>query len=126
MKKIVRTVWISIVSGLALLVACTTPKGLSRAEKKQLKAERAELIALIEQQSGVMSDNPKEQLGIRQYELELRERLHVIDNKLGIEEGVAENDEKMGVISHEMDSLRKAILRPSSQPHPCVYGPPPR
>ena len=51
MKKVVRTVWISLLTGLAFLVACTTPKGLTRAEKKQLKAERAELVAQIEEES---------------------------------------------------------------------------
>ena len=52
MKKVVRTVWVSLLSGLAFLVACASPNGLSRAEKKQLKAERAAIIRSEERRVG--------------------------------------------------------------------------
>ena len=48
MKKVVRTVWISLLSGLAFLVACTCQNKLTRAEKKQLKQERAVIMEQIE------------------------------------------------------------------------------
>ena len=40
MKKVVRTVCIGALSGLAFLAACCSSKGLTRAEKKQLKHDR--------------------------------------------------------------------------------------
>ena len=40
MKKVVRSIWICALSGLAFLGACCSSRGLSRAEKKKLKKER--------------------------------------------------------------------------------------
>lgn len=43
MKKIVRIVWISALSGLAFLAACCTQNGLTRKERKQLLKEREQV-----------------------------------------------------------------------------------
>ena len=40
MKKVVRSIWICALSGLAFLGACCSSRGLSRAEKKKLMKER--------------------------------------------------------------------------------------
>ena len=37
MKKIVRTIWISVLTGLAMLVACDTQHRIKRTEKKQFE-----------------------------------------------------------------------------------------
>ena len=126
MKKIVRTVWISILSGLAFLVACTTSKGLSRAEKKQLKAERVEIINQIDKQRQESSDvtDPNAIMGYRGTELQLRERLNQIDGMLGNDEALKDNNGIIADIHHEMDSLQAAIDA-ANKPKPCVYGPPP-
>lgn len=111
MKKIVRTVWISLLSGLAFLVACTSPKGLTRAEKKQLKEERTAIITQIGQhrQDSEGVNDPEVVLGYRNSEYSLRERLSEINSRLGDSEAQAENGEKMGIILSEMDSLRGII-----------------
>ena len=125
MKKVVRTVWISLLSGLAFLVACTTPKGLSRAEKKQLKAERAELVTRIEQQTNTFSDDPTIMLGIKQEELQLRERLQYIDYQLRAPEEVFTQDaNQIANVNYEIDSLNKVIKDMETEIPPCVYGPP--
>lgn len=126
MKKIVRTVWIGLLSGLAFLVACTTTKGLSRAEKKQLKAERIEILNQIDQQRQE-SDGVKDitaMMGFRSNELKLRERLCQIDNLLGNEEDLRDNNNIIADIHAEMDSLQ-AAYNAAHKPGPCVYGPPP-
>ena len=126
MKKIVRTVWISILSGLAFLVACTSTKGLSRAEKKQLKAERVEILSQIEQQRQE-SDGVNDitaMMGYRNTELRLRERLCEIDQLLGNAEALKDNNNVIADIHSEMDSLQ-AAYNAAHEPGPCVYGPPP-
>lgn len=125
MKKIVRTVWISLLSGLAFLVACTSPKGLTRAEKKQLKAERKELVVQISDQASITSDNPEIMLDVRQQEIELRERLYQIDSRLGNNEEIDQNAYRLGIIQQEIDSLRQ-VIKKAHEPKPCVYGPPVR
>lgn len=126
MKKIVRTVWISILSGLAFLVACTTTKGLSRAERKQLKAERVEILNQIDQQRQE-SDGVEDitaMMGYRNTELQLRERLCQIDSLLGNNEALVDNNEVIANIHQEMDSLQ-AAYNAARKPIPCVYGPAP-
>lgn len=128
MKKVIRTVWISLLSGLAFLVACTSHNGLTRAEWKQLKAERAELMAQIDDKARTTSDDPRLLLDIRQEEMKLRRKLAQINQKLGEEPAISENIEQMSQLRNEMDSLRNVIsrerIREIHQPQPCVYGPP--
>lgn len=122
MKKVVRTVWISLLSGLAFLVACTTPKGLTREEKKQLKAERVELTRMLQAHQMVTSDDPRQLKSIREDELNLRLRLLDVEFRLGNEKGVNRNNERIDQINHDIDSLRQVIGDSNIQP--CVYGPP--
>lgn len=126
MKKVVRTVWISLLSGLAFLVACTSPKGLTRAEKKQLKAERTELTQMLEAHKMVTSDDPRQLVGIREDELDLRMRLLDIDVRLHNEKGLDQNNARIDQIQADIDSLHRVIedLDNNTIP-PCVYGPPP-
>jgi hypothetical protein len=124
MKKVVRTVWISLLTGLAFLVACTSPKGLTRAEKKQLKAERTALITQIDQQrhdcEGVT--DPDVLLQFRSSEYSLRSRLSEINSKLGDTDAQAENGQQMGIIVTEIDSLRAVIS--SKYEYEVLYGVP--
>ena len=123
MKKVVRTVWISLLSGLAFLVACTCSKGLTRAEKKQLKAERTDLITKINAQKDFNSNDPKVMFEIKQDEKRFRDRLNEIDMQLGNKESIAENNAQIAVVNSEIDSLMN-VIKAAHEPEPCVYGPP--
>ena len=126
MKKVVRTVWISLLTGLAFLVACTTPKGLTRAEKKQLKAERAELVAQIEQHAAIEADDQKALLSLKVEERNLRERLYLIDDRLRRFDEREQDSAELHRINNEIDSLRRLIDDLENNViEPCVYGPPP-
>ena len=126
MKKVVRTVWNSLLTGLAFLVACTTTKGLTRAEKKQLKAERAELVAQIEQHAAIQAGDQKALLNLKEEERDLRERLYLIDDKLRQFDEREQDAAELYRVNNEIDSLRKVINDLENNViEPCVYGPPP-
>ena len=124
MKKVVRTVWISLLSGLAFLVACTSSKGLSRSEKKHLKEERTAIIAEIDQkrQESQIVEDAGIMLRFRDNELGLRQRLGEINELLGDDEAKADNEKQIGIIHNEMDSL-VAVLEKDRE-HPLLYGVP--
>lgn len=124
MKKVVRTVWISLLSGLAFLVACSCQNKLTRAEKKQLKAERTALIEQIEkkQQEAAVYERPDEVMSVKQDELQLRNRLDEINVLLGDKQAVIQNGNQISKINQQIDSLQKAY--DESMIVPCVYGPP--
>lgn len=131
MKKIVRTVWISALSGLAFLVACTSQNKLSRAEKKQLKQERTELMAQIEQKQAEAiqykeAKDMKNKLAAKESELSLRQRVDEINQILCDEEARAENQSWINGLYEEMNSLQIAVKKYEEQANvqECVYGPP--
>ena len=47
MKKFGRTIWVAILSGLALLGACNVNKGLTKAERAKLVKERDSIQEII-------------------------------------------------------------------------------
>ena len=111
MKKVIRTVWISLLSGLAFLVACTSSKGLTRAEKKQLLEERDALISQIDQQrkESQSVENTGLVMNYRDSEYQLRKRLSVINSQLGDRAAQMDNGEQMSLLLTEMDSLQAVI-----------------
>lgn len=125
MKKVVRTVWISLLSGLAFLVACTSPKGLSRAEKKQLKAERTEIMNKLEQQQeeAQIVQDPKIMMSLKDHEMQLLIRLNEINTQLGDNKAIVENERQIGEVVSVMDSLN-TVIESSKGTTPLVYGPP--
>ena len=125
MKKVVRTVWISLLSGLAFLVACTSGKGLTRAEKKQLKQERIAIINQIDQQrqESLIVKDPGIMKSYREEEFALRQRLSEINNLLDDKKAALENDRQIGNLANEMDSLQ-AVIESNREPIPLLYGPP--
>ena len=52
MKKVVRTVWIGALSGLAFLAACCSQNGLTRKERKQLIKERDSIQEILTRREG--------------------------------------------------------------------------
>lgn len=123
MKKVVRTVWISLLSGLAFLVACTCQGKLTRAEKKQLKQERAVILDQIEQvkQDAIVYSDTEKVMAAKQDELTYRSRLDEINTLLGDKQATLDNNNEIGKINQEIDSLKQVI---QADIPPCVYGPP--
>ena len=84
MKKVVRTVCIGVLSGLAFLAACTTTNGLSRKERKQLIKERDAIQDILERREGAAVYGSPEiiaRYGAETYRL--RSQLDSINAKLG-------------------------------------------
>lgn len=143
MKKIVRTVWISMLTGLAFLVACTGPGKLTRAEKKQLKNERTEIVTKlqayqkdwrVDAENHLLDIGPsivldkdkydaiKELYKDRQEELALLERLLNIDQALKDDKAAQNSEQRLGDVRERTLLLRDAIQ--NAEP-PRLYGPPP-
>ena len=60
MKKVVRIVWISALTGLAFLSACITQNGLTRKERKQLRKEREQVEMQLAKVNSEEWENPVE------------------------------------------------------------------
>ena len=121
MKKIVRTVWISLLTGLAFLAACTTHNRLTKAERKQLKSERTSIEEALNHEVSFNEDESRKQLEYRTWEMAQRQRLNEINEILGDTVALKNNQKAMSAIQHEMDSL--AILLDNDTPS-LLYGPP--
>ena len=143
MKKVVRTVWISLLTGMAFLVACTGPGKLTRAEKKQLKKERTEIVMRLQEfqtEERVDAENELLSLGpsiildndnytrIRELYRDRNEELYLLERLVGIEQAL-KNDEAAKNSQQQLDKAkaRHAILKDAIENAvpPCVYGPPP-
>ena len=84
MKKVVRTVWIGALSGLAFLAACCTQNGLTRKERKQLVKERDSIQEILTRREGAAVYGSPEiiaRYGAETYRL--RSQLDTINAKLG-------------------------------------------
>lgn len=119
MKKVVRTVWISMLTGLAFLVACHAQNHLTRAEKKQLKAERAAIEAEITQPVPNLSLD--EQLKHKMWELTRLERIHEINSLLGDKDETLKSEAAMNQVNSDIISIQE-VIKGSSQE--LLYGPP--
>ena len=120
MKKVVRVVWISLLTGLAFLIACTTQGRLSRSEKKQLKQERENIEMTLKDKAELSPNNPRTLLEYKQWEIDQRTRLDEINALLLDEEARSENQAIIERVKSEIEELKAVI----SQPRPLVYGPP--
>lgn len=135
MKKIVRTVWISALSGLAFMTACCTSKGLSKQERKQLVKERDSIQATLKAREGAAVYGSPEI--IKAYGLEtqrLRTQLDSINYKLGedvdLEESARLYEQKKTSYEKEMKRLDLArrletlLTTIREREGACVYGSP--
>lgn len=57
MKKLVRSVWICALTGMAFLAACTMQSGLTRSQIRQLTKKRQALIERINQLEEIKVDS---------------------------------------------------------------------
>lgn len=129
MKKVVRTIWISALTGLAFLGACCTTKGgLSRAERKQLVKERDSIQEIIKKRE--MSAVYGSPTIIQEYGLEtmrLRNQLDSINYRLGEDVDLEESAKQLEMkqkrvnLTQRLEQLRNAIRERESS---CVYGSP--
>ena len=122
MKKVVRTVWIGALSGLAFLAACCTTKGgLTKAEKKQLIKERDSIQQILSRREGSAIYGTPEIMA--QYKLEsyrLQCQLDSINSRLG--EGVdLEKSAQRYQLQQRITELRMVLQQRESS---CIYGSP--
>ena len=121
MKKIVRTVWIGALSGMAFLSACCTPKGLTRQERKELMKERDSIQDILQAREGACVYGSPEV--IAEYGLEtyrLRNQLDSINAKLG-EDVDLEKSARRVTLQQRIAELQSALQRREGA---CVYGSP--
>lgn len=134
MKKVVRIVWIGALSGLAFLAACCSSKGLTKAEKKQLKQDRDSIQQALDM---YWMSYPKDSTAVPEFMVEYNRLQYQIDSinyRLGknvdLEESkqrweqskqTAEMNKDRGALQQRIDELRAALQRREGA---CVYGSP--
>lgn len=121
MKKVVRTVWIGALSGLAFLTACCSAKGLSRAERKQLMKERDSIQEILTRREGAAVYGSPEiiaRYGAETYRL--RSQLDSINYKLG-ENVDLEKSARRVALQERIVELQAALQRREGA---AVYGSP--
>lgn len=110
MKKVVRSVWICALTGLAFLAACTVQNGLTRSQRRQLTKKKQALIEQIKQIEAMKGDTVD--YNLLEKEMSCYYDLSMINKKLdGVEDTV---------------SLRKWMEIDSilwERPIPILYGP---
>lgn len=122
MKKVVRTVWISALSGLAFLAACCTTKGgLSRAERKQLVKERDSIQEILKKREmAAVYGSPEIIANYAAETYRLRSQLDSINYKLG-ENVDLEKSARRVALQERIAELQAALQRREGA---CVYGSP--
>lgn len=121
MKKVVRTVWIGALSGLAFLAACCSTKGLSKAERKQLIKERDSIQDILTRREGAAVYGSPEiiaRYGLETYRLQ--NQLDSINAKLG-EDVDLEKSARRLALQERIADLQAALQRREGA---CVYGSP--
>lgn len=129
MKKVVRTIWISALSGLAFLGACCTTKGgLSKAERKQLVKERdsiQEILKMREMAAVYGSPTIIQNYGLET--LRLRNQLDSINYRLGEDVDLEQSAQQYEMkkqrveLTQRLEQLQNAIR---DREGACVYGSP--
>lgn len=121
MKKIVRTVWIGALSGLAFLAACCTSKGLTKAERKQLVRERDSIQDILTRREGAAVYGSPEIIANYKLEtLRMQSRLDTINAKLG-EDVDLEKSARRVALQERIAELQAALQRREGA---AVYGSP--
>ena len=122
MKKVVRTVWIGALSGLAFLAACcSSTKGLTRAERKQLVRERDSIQQILSHREGAAIYGTPEvmaQAKLENYRLQCQ--LDTINAKLG-EDVDLEKSAQRYALQQRIADLQTTLQRREGA---CVYGTP--
>lgn len=121
MKKIVRTIWVGALSGMALLTACCGQKGLSRQERKQLLKERTNIQEILKAREHECVYGSPEVMDRYQAEYyRLQNKLDSINAKLGQEVDLEKSARRVK-LQEQIASLRAVLMERESS---CVYGSP--
>lgn len=121
MKKVVRTVWIGALSGLAFLAACCSQNGLTRKERKQLVKERDSIQEILTGREGAVIYGTPEIMAKRAADTyRLQSRLDSINAKLG-EFVDLEKSARRVALQDRIVELQAALQRREGA---CVYGSP--
>ena len=121
MKKVVRTVWIGALSGLAFLAACCSQNGLTRKERKQLIKERDSIQEILTRREGAaVYGSPEIIANYAAETYRLRSQLDSINYKLG-EDVDLEKSARRVALQERIAELQAALQRREGA---CVYGSP--
>ena len=128
MKKVVRTVWIGALTGIAFLGACCSSSGLSRKERKQLVKERDSIQEILKmREMAAVYGSPEVIANYGTETARLRCELDSINARLGenvdLEKSgqVYQNQTTRADLLKRIADLRKALeMRESA----CIYGSP--
>ena len=122
MKKIVRTVYIGALSGLAFLAACCSTKGgISKSERKQLVKERDSIQEILARRENAAVYGSPEVMGKYKLEtLRLQSQLDTINYKLGEDVDLERNARRIQ-LQDRLNTVRAELQRREGA---CVYGSP--
>ena len=121
MKKIIRVVWISALTGLAFLTACSSQNGLTRKQRKQLVKEREQVMnELLAYQRCFDTDDYEAFMSCNGQFYALENRLDTINFRLGDSIDLDRNYRRRQILQR-IDSLNFLI---SHYTPPCIYGGP--
>ena len=121
MKKVVRTVWIGALSGLAFLAACCSQNGLTRKERKQLVKQRDSIQEILTRREGAAVYGSPEiiaRYGAETYRL--KSQLDSINYKLGVFVDLEKSARRVA-LQDRIVELQAALQRREGA---CVYGSP--
>ena len=121
MKKVVRTVWIGALSGLAFLAACCSQNGLTRKERKQLVKQRDSIQEILTRREGAAVYGSPEiiaRYGAETYRLQ--NQLDSINAKLGVFVDLEKSARRVA-LQDRIVELQAALQRREGA---CVYGSP--
>ena len=122
MKKVVRTVWIGALSGLAFLAACCTTKGgLSKAERKQLINERDSIQRILKgREASAIYGTPDIMARFKAETYRVQYELDSINNRLDGNVDV-ETSRQRYQLQQRISELRTVIAKREGS---CIYGSP--
>ena len=122
MKKVVRTVWIGALSGLAFFAACCTTKGgLSKAERKQLINERDSIQRILKgREASAIYGTPDIMARFKAETYRLQYELDSINNRLDGNVDV-ETSRQRYQLQQRISELRTVIAKREGS---CIYGSP--
>lgn len=122
MKKLVRTVCIGALSGVAFLAACcSTRGGLTRQERKQLAKERDSIQEILKmREMSVVYGSPEVMASYKAETYRLQSQLDSINAKLGEEVDLEKSAQRV-TLQERIAELQAALQRREGA---CVYGSP--
>lgn len=121
MKKVVRTVWIATLSGLAFLAACCSSRSLTKAEKKQLMQERDSIQQVLKGREGAaVYGTPEVMDRLKTERYRLLNQLDSINARLGEDVDLEKSARRLS-LQERLSELRAALRQREGA---CIYGTP--